>query len=104
VHVGYATGLVCLEPPHHLPALADNVDDAIARAQEQAIGACADAGDVAALEELRGVFVGEGDLSDFKEVERLPLRREVSGEYEVGEQEALRKPARTEIAMLSHWW
>ena len=77
-HVRNPTALVCLETPHHLPVLAHNVDDAIARSEKQAVGARAHARYVVALEQLPGVLVGEGDLGDFEEVKRLPLRRDVS--------------------------
>jgi hypothetical protein len=62
-----------LELPGDLPSLANDADISIARAEEQAIGACADAGDLVAFEELAGFIVGQRYLRDVEEVERLPL-------------------------------
>lgn len=83
-HVRHAAGLVRLEPPHHLPALAHNADDAILRPKKETVGAGADAGDVVALEELLGVLVREGDLGDFEEVKRLPLRGSADARWRIG--------------------
>lgn len=69
--------LVRLEPPDDLPPLAHDADVSIARAEEQAVGAGADARDVVALKELAGVVVGQRHLRDVEEVERLPLRAEL---------------------------
>lgn len=77
-HVRDPAALVRLEAPHHLPALPHNVDDPIARSKEQAVGTRAHARYVVALEELPSVIVGGGDLGDFEEVKRLPLRKKVS--------------------------
>lgn len=65
--------LMRLKRPHHLPALANDADVSIARAEEQAVGACADAGNLVALEELAGFIVGQRYLRDVEEVKRLPL-------------------------------
>jgi hypothetical protein len=69
--------LVRLKRPHHLPALANDADISIARAEEQAVGACADAGDLVALEELAGFIVRQRYLRDVEEVKRLPLQARV---------------------------
>lgn len=65
--------LMRLELPDHLPALANDADVSIARAEKQAVGACADAGNLVALEELAGFIVRQRYLRDVEEVERLPL-------------------------------
>lgn len=78
-HVRYPPRVVRLEPLDHLPALAHDADHAILRTEEQAVGARAYARDVAALEELLCLLIGEGDLGDFEEVKRLPLDTGVRG-------------------------
>ena len=62
-----------LKLPDHLPVLPNNADPSIVRPEEEAVGTGADARDLVALEELLGFIVGERDLGDFEEVERLPL-------------------------------
>lgn len=80
-----------LETLHHLPALAHNIDDSISRSEEQAVGTRAHARYVAALEGVRGVVVREGDLGDFEEVKRLPLKAGVSERWKVGDKTLSRR-------------
>lgn len=65
--------LMRLELPNHLPSLANDADVSIARAEEQAVGAFADAGNLIAFEELAGFIVRQRYLRDVEEVKRLPL-------------------------------
>lgn len=67
-----------LEPPDDFPSLAQDADVSIVGADKQAVGACADAGDVVALKELAGFVVGQRHLRDVEEVKRLPLRTELA--------------------------
>ena len=73
-----------LEPSGDLPALPDNADPSIVGAEEQTVRACAQAGDLIALEELSCFVVGERDLRYVEEVERLPLLREQLGPSDEG--------------------
>lgn len=70
--------LMRLKPPDDLPSLAQDADVSIVGAEKQAVGACADAGDVVALEELAGFVVGQRHLRDVEEVKRLPLWAELA--------------------------
>ena len=73
--MGNGPRLVCLEAPDYLPAEPNYVNVAIVGAEEEAIGAGADAGDVIALEEGAGLVVGDLDLGGIKEVKRPPRQR-----------------------------
>lgn len=75
-HVRDADILVCLEAADDPPAGAHDAHMAVRAAEEEAVGAGADAGDLVAVEEgARLVVVGELDLDDIEEVEGFPLRR-----------------------------
>lgn len=76
--MGDAAGLMRLEAPDDVPGLANDADPSIVRAEEEAVGACADAGDLVAFEELLGFLGREGDLGDVEEVKRLPLSGRIS--------------------------
>lgn len=79
-HVRDADILVCLEAADDPPAGADDAHMAVRAAEEEAVGAGADAGDLVAVEEgARLVVVGELDLADIEEVEGFPLRRRARG-------------------------
>lgn len=74
-HVRDADALVRLEAADDPPAGAHDADMAVRTAEEEAVGAGADAGDLVAVEEgARLVVVGELDLADVEEVEGFPLR------------------------------
>lgn len=73
--MGNGSRLVCLEASNYLPAEPNNVDVAIVGAEEEAIGAGADARDVIAFEEGAGFVVGDLDLGGIKEVKRPPRQR-----------------------------
>lgn len=60
-------GIVRLEAPQDLPGLADDANRSVPRSEEQAVGARADARDIAALKDLFRIVVGS-DLGDFEEV------------------------------------
>lgn len=62
-----------LELAQSLEALPENADPSRVRPYEQALGSSAEARHLVALEELAGLVIGERDLGDFEEVERLPL-------------------------------
>lgn len=79
-HVRDADILVCLEAADDPPAGAHDAHMAVRAAEEEAVGAGADAGDLVAVEEgARLVVVGELNLADIEEVEGFPLRRRASG-------------------------
>lgn len=79
-HVRDADIVVSLEAADDAPAGADDAHVAVGAAEEEAIGAGADAGDLVAVEEgARLVVVGELDLADIEEVEGFPLRRRGAG-------------------------
>lgn len=67
-----------LELPNDLPTLANDADPSIVGTEEETIRTGADARYFVALEQLLGLVVGEGNLGDVEEVERLPLDRCVS--------------------------
>jgi len=73
-HVGNGAAIVGLKGAHNLPASADDAHVAVIAAEEEAIGAGADARDVVALEEAARVVVGEAHGADVEEIEGLPLR------------------------------
>lgn len=74
-HVRDADALVRLEAADDPPAWAHDAHMAVGAAEEEAVGAGADAGDLVAVEEgARLVVVGELDLADVEEVEGFPLR------------------------------
>ena len=83
-HVRDRSGRMRLEPSGDLPALPDNANPSIVGAEEQTVRACAQAGDLIALEELSCFVVGERDLRHVEEVERLPLFRKQSGPSDEG--------------------
>lgn len=79
-HVRDADILVCLEAADDPPAGAHDAHMAVRAAEEEAVGAGADAGDLVAVEEgARLVVFGELDLADIEEVEGFPLRRRAGG-------------------------
>lgn len=74
-HVRDADILVCLEAADDPPAGAHDAHMAVRAAEEEAVGAGADAGDFVAVEKgARLVVFGELDLADVEEVEGFPLR------------------------------
>lgn len=74
-HVRDADALVRLEAADDPPAWAHDAHMAVGAAEEEAVGAGADAGYLVAVEEgARLVVVGELDLADVEEVEGFPLR------------------------------
>lgn len=74
-HVRDADALVRLEAADDPPAGPHDAHMAVGAAEEEAVGAGADAGDLVAVEEgARLVVVGELDLADVEEVEGFPLR------------------------------
>ena len=74
-HVRDADALVRLAAADDPPAGPHDAHMAVGAAEEEAVGAGADAGDLVAVEEgARLVVVGELDLADVEEVEGFPLR------------------------------
>jgi hypothetical protein len=79
-HVRDGSYLMRLEAPEDVPGLSNYADPSVVRSDKEAIGACGDAGDFIAFEELLDFLGREIDLGDVEEVKRLPLRNKaVSG-------------------------
>lgn len=78
-HVCYLARLVSQEAPDHLPGRPDDAYVAIEAAEEETVGAGADAGYLVVLEEGPRLVVAQFDLAHFKEVECFPLCSAICG-------------------------
>jgi len=78
-HVRDSIRLVSAEAAHHLPGWADDVDEAIVVAEEEAVGAGANAADIRDIESP--IFVFDSDRAGLEEVERFPLSDTRHGRY-----------------------
>lgn len=69
--MGDSVCLVGAKAANHLPGWADDVDEAIVVAEEEAVGTRANTADIGNIESP--IFVFDSNRADLEEVERFPL-------------------------------